>query len=248
MKTTAKLIVVCVFALLALFALIGRAERSAVTAHGAPTATPTPKAVNAVNKVANVVNNAANAVTNANMPMNAANAVANVAKPPTGPPASGKKIPKSFVLGKDSQTEEGEVAFDHDTHAFLPYSPDGKSVVGCVECHHTDQPKSMLKPPLFTSERDVLLTMEVWQTSTQKVSGCRDCHFQAGNVPDDKEMPTATYTVGGKSTTKDLNNELAYHLNCNTCHDAAAKLRPELQRKPGFAIGTACFTCHARAE
>jgi hypothetical protein len=29
------------------------------------------------------------------------------------------------------------------------YSPDGKSPIACTECHHTDQPKSALKPPLF---------------------------------------------------------------------------------------------------
>lgn len=240
MKNLAKLIVISVFALLALFTLLGRVDRSAVTAQGVPTPTPKPAASNMANKPANMA-------TNANMKMNANLPAANVTKTPA-PAAGGKKIPKSFVLGKDSQSEEGEVAFDHDTHAFKNYSPDGKTVVGCVECHHTDQPKSALKLPLLTSERDVTLTMETWQTTSQKVTGCRDCHFQPGNVPDGKEMPTATYVVGGKSSTKDLDNQLAYHKNCNECHDAAAKLRPDLQKKPGFAIGTACFTCHVRAE
>ena len=50
-----------------------------------------------------------------------------------------KTIPKSFVLSADSLDEHGDVAFDHDSHAFKPYSPDGKSVMGCVECHHTCQ-------------------------------------------------------------------------------------------------------------
>jgi Zn ribbon nucleic-acid-binding protein len=168
------------------------------------------------------------------------------AQAPQGPPAQtgDKKIPKSFVLGKDSQSEHGEVPFDHDTHAFKMYGPDGKSVIGCVECHHTDQPKSALKPPLVTSERDVVLTLATWQASSQKVRECRFCHFQDGAIPDDKTMPTATYTERGKQVTKDLNNELAYHINCNTCHDAAAKLRPELKGKPGFAVGADCMTCH----
>jgi cytochrome c553 len=160
------------------------------------------------------------------------------------PPAGGKTIAKNFVLAKDSLSEYGEAPFDHETHAFKPYSPDGKSVVGCVECHHTDQPKSAMKPPLVTSERDTILTMEVFQASSQKVSECRACHFQDGNVPDGKTMPSATYTDGGKTTKKDLNNELAYHLNCNTCHDAAFKLRPELKKKPGFATSKDCAVCH----
>ncbi|MEO7659088.1 MAG: hypothetical protein ABIV48_05690, partial [Pyrinomonadaceae bacterium] len=132
----------------------------------------------------------------------------------------------------------------HDNHAFKNYSPDGKTVVGCVECNHTDQPKSALKPPLFTSERDATLTFESWKASTQKVNECRFCHFQDGIVPDGKEMPSAKYTDGGKTTTKDLTNELAYHLNCNTCHDAAFKLRPDLKKKPGFATSKDCTICH----
>lgn len=157
-----------------------------------------------------------------------------------------KPIQKTFLLGQDSLSEYGEAAFDHETHATKPYSPDGKTVVACIECHHTDQPKDALKPPLLTSERSVALTMDVWNKSDQKVSRCRDCHFQAGNVPDDKEMPIATYQVNGEDVTKDLNNELAYHINCNTCHDAAAALRPELKGRPGFATTKDCLICHKK--
>jgi hypothetical protein len=98
----------------------------------------------------------------------------------------------------------------------------------------------------MTSERDVTMTFDTWKASPQKVSNCRDCHFQDGNVPDGKEMPHATYTEGGKSVTKDLNNELAYHINCNTCHDQAAALRPELKGKPGFATSKDCTICHKK--
>jgi hypothetical protein len=170
------------------------------------------------------------------------NAAPAAAKPATGD----KTIPKHFTLGKDSLSEYGEAEFNHDNHAFQNYSPDGKSPVGCVECHHTDQPKSALKPPLVTSERNVALTLDTWKASSQKVSQCRDCHFQTGNVPEGKEMPSATYTEGGKSITKDLNNELAYHINCNTCHDKAAALRPDLKKKAGFATTKDCLTCHKK--
>jgi hypothetical protein len=173
--------------------------------------------------------NGANAVTNVN-------AVPSATAKPVTPPAGGKTMKKKFVLGQDSLSEYGEAPFDHDTHAFGKYNPAGDAVVGCVECHHTDQPKSAMKPPLVTSERDVVLTFETWQASNQKVNECRACHFQDGNVPEGKVMPTANG--------KDLNNELAYHINCNTCHDAAFKLRPELKKKPGFATSKDCTICH----
>jgi len=228
MRNSFKLIVVAVFGIVGLgifLAGVGAASNiSGGAAAGIPL--PTPPA-------------------NANAAKPPANAPASTpAKPPAGPPAGGKTITKSFVLGKDSLSEYGEAPFDHENHAFKNYSPDGKSLVGCVECHHTDQPKSALKPPLATSERDVVLTIEAYQASSQKVSECRACHFQEGNVPDGKEMPKATYTEGAKSVTKTLNNELAYHINCNTCHDAAFKLRPELKKKAGFATTKDCTICH----
>ncbi len=217
MKNLVKLIVFSSFACLAAFAFSCGAINPGGGSASLSSATPTPASNAAVNT--------------------ATNTAANAAKPPAG----NKKIPKEFTLGKDSlDAVHGAVPFDHDTHAFAKYSPDGKSVVGCVECHHTDQPKSAMKPPLVTSERDVVLTMETWQASDQKVTGCRECHFQDGNVPDDKEMPV----LNGK----DLNNELAYHVNCNTCHDAAFKARPELKGKKGFATSKDCLICHMKAN
>lgn len=162
--------------------------------------------------------------------------------------ADSKDLPKKITLGKESLSEHGEVAFDHETHSFNKYSPDGKTDIGCAECHHTDQPKSALKPPLVTSERDVVLTVEALKKpGALPVKSCNACHFQEGNVPDGKEMPVATYKdAKGKADTKELTNELAYHNNCNVCHDAAAKLRPELKKKPGFATANDCFICHKK--
>ncbi|MFN0280285.1 MAG: cytochrome c3 family protein [Pyrinomonadaceae bacterium] len=267
MKNTAKLIVVFIFVLGALFLFlssnglsrIGAVAFSGAVAELTPTKKPTPpKNTNTKPTNANAVrpaNSAANAV-NGNMTVNANMSTFPFGKPsptmtttPSGAPANtapgagtqptgGKTIQKLFILGKDSQTEYGEAPFDHDNHAFKNYSPDGKSVVGCVECHHTDQPKSALKPPLFTSERNEILTMAVYQKSSQKVSGCRDCHFQDGNVPDGKTMP-----VDAKG--KALDNQLAYHLNCNVCHDDTNRLRPDIKAKnKTFAIGRDCYVCH----
>lgn len=220
MKNLAKLTVIAVFGVFVLGLILNSASGigtgSRTFAKGNPT--PTPAAANSAVKPANT-------------------AAAPAPAKPDSAPAGGKEIPKTFTLAKDSQSEYGEVAFNHENHAFKNYSPDGKSLMGCVECHHTDQPKSALKPPFVTSERDVTLTIDLWKKSDQKVSDCRACHFQDGNVPDGKEMP---------KTTKDLTNELAYHINCNGCHDAAFKARPELKSKPGFATSKDCSTCHKK--
>ena len=229
MRNLTKLAFIFLFCTAVLGLLITDTERSPILAQVAGRPTPTP--------VKPVVSANANAV----------NVTANVSAATPAPAPSGggdKKIPKTFTLGKDSQSEHGEVPFDHDTHAFKMYSPDGKSAIACVECHHTDQPKAALKAPLVTSEREVVLTLETWRASAQKVKECRTCHFQTGNVPDGASMPTASYSERGKQVSKDLNNELAYHINCNTCHDAAAKLRPELKGRSGFATTTDCMTCH----
>src|SRR6266576_6969650 len=70
-----------------------------------------------------------------------------------------KTQPKEVVLDKDSQSDKyGEVAFNHENHTTKMYSIDGKSVLSCIECHHTDQPASALKSPLKTSERAVSLS------------------------------------------------------------------------------------------
>lgn len=228
MKNLAKLIVVFAFALSGLFVLLSGADVASVLAQVAPKATPTPAPANTKPAAKVPTNTAANT---------AANAAANVAAPASG--GGDKKIRKSFTLSSNSLTEYGAVAFDHETHAEGKYSPDGKSVIGCVECHHSDQPKSALKPPYVTSERNETLTMEVYRKSSQKVSECRTCHFQAGNVPEGKEMPVL-------ENGQELHNEYAYHQNCNVCHDAAAKLRPELKVKKGFATTSGCFVCHVK--
>lgn len=227
MKNLTKLLVTGVFGIVAVVVVLSgsRLGDLGVFAQSA-NPTPTPPTNTNANKPAN-----ANTAGNVN-----ANTVA----------ADGKTIAKTFILSKDSLTEYGDAPFDHETHGSKNYSPDGKSVIACVECHHTDQPKSALKPPLLTSERDVILTMDVWRSSTQKVRGCRDCHFQENNVPEGKEMPTADYTIGGKTVTKDLTNELAYHINCNTCHDAAAAARPEVKSRAGFATSKDCLICHKK--
>src|SRR2546423_1377919 len=64
-------------------------------------------------------------------------------------PKESKEQPKKVKLATDSLDDKwGEVAFDHENHTLKNYNPDGKSMTSCVVCHHTDQPKENLKPPL----------------------------------------------------------------------------------------------------
>jgi hypothetical protein len=155
-----------------------------------------------------------------------------------------KVQPKDVTLDKDSQSDKyGEVAFSHTNHSTKNYSVDGKSLIGCTECHHTDQPKAGLKPPLVTSEREVVLTSAVLDDAkSTPVKTCRACHLQASD--DSKPMPAVTYP--GKTAPVKLNNEIAYHTNCNTCHDAAIKVRADLKGKiPGT---NDCAKCHKPLE
>ena len=151
-----------------------------------------------------------------------------------------KSQPKEVTLGKDSQSDKyGEVSFNHENHATKNYSVDGKSAIACTECHHTDQPASALKPPLKTSERDAVLTTALLQAADSKaVKTCRTCHLQAGD--DSKPIPSVAYP--GKPAPTKMTNEVAYHNNCNVCHDQTITARPALKGKmPG---SNDCFPCH----
>jgi cytochrome c553 len=155
-------------------------------------------------------------------------------------PKESKTQPKEVVLDQDSQSDKyGEVPFNHENHATKTYSIDGKVVIACVECHHTDQPASALQPPLKTSERPVALTAAVLEAADAKlVKTCRACHLQAGD--DSAPIPTVTYA--GKTTPTKLTNEVSYHTNCNICHDKAIAARPALKGK--IAGSNDCLPCH----
>jgi cytochrome c553 len=156
-------------------------------------------------------------------------------------PKESKEQPKKIKLAADSLDDRwGEVAFDHENHTIKNYSPDGKTTMACVECHHTDQPKDKLTPPLVTSERNVVLIAEVLKdAASAPVKACRTCHLQAGD--DSKPLPTITK---GEKQVK-LDNEAAYHTNCFACHDAAIKARPDLAAKISGSDPKGCNKCHA---
>ena len=157
-------------------------------------------------------------------------------------PKESKEQPKKIKLDTDSLDDKwGEVAFDHENHTVKNYSPDGKTTIACVECHHTDQPKDKLTPPLVTSERNVVLTADVLKdAAAAPVKGCRSCHWQAG---EEGKPPLPVVTKGDKQIKMD--NEAAYHTNCFACHDAAIKARPELATKTAGSDPKGCNKCHA---
>jgi hypothetical protein len=77
-------------------------------------------------------------------------------------PKESKEQPKKAKLDTDSLDDKwGEVAFDHENHTIKNYTADGKTTGTCVECHHIDQPKEKLTPPLVTAKRNVTLTADV---------------------------------------------------------------------------------------
>ena len=155
-------------------------------------------------------------------------------------PKESKEQPKKVTLDQDSLDDKwGAVAFDHETHSVKKYNPDGAGVTPCTFCHHTDQPKENLKPPLTTSERNVVLTVDVLKdAAATPVKTCRQCHLQAGD--ESKQLPVIT--KDGKQVKMD--NENAYHINCFECHDAAIKAKPELAAKISGSDPKGCVKCH----
>lgn len=177
--------------------------------------------------------------------------------PPHAVDIDGKAIPdestvqplKPIILAKDSEAKDGELkkeaAFDHVKHSTDPkYSVDGKTVAACVDCHHTDQPKAPAgQDYLKKFERKEILTTAELEKSKQPVKSCRACHFQASAEPTDEYPPDSiSYAKeAGKTATKDkITNEEAYHLNCNTCHEAARKRAPKSPQ--------ACADCHVQKK
>ncbi len=155
-------------------------------------------------------------------------------------PKESKEQPKKIKLGTDSLDDKwGEVAFDHESHTIKNYTPDGKTTGTCVECHHTDQPKDKLTPPLVTAERNVVLNADVLKdAAAAAVKGCRSCHLQAGD--DSKPLPI----IARDAKQVKLDNEVAYHTNCFTCHDAAIKARPDVAAKISGSDPKGCNKCH----
>jgi hypothetical protein len=163
--------------------------------------------------------------------------------------AEGGQAPKDeYKLSTDSKKDKAKsiaVTFSHLNHSTKNYSIDGTKTIGCVECHHTDQPaaEAAKHPPLKSAvpaDRTVTLTAEtVKDPKTPVVQTCRACHAQEGAKPKLlAEIPQVTYEGDTDSTI--LTNEEAYHRNCNTCHDQA------VEKRKGINAPTTndCAKCH----
>ena len=163
--------------------------------------------------------------------------------------AQGGQTPKDeYKLSTDSKKDKAKsisVPFSHVNHATKNYSIDGTKPVGCVECHHTDQPsaEAAKHPPLKTAypaDRTSTLTAETAKDpKTPKVESCRACHAQEGDKPKIGDaIPEVTYE--GDTDPTVLTNEEAYHRNCNGCHDAAVEAR-KIKTAP---TNNECIKCH----
>ena len=160
----------------------------------------------------------------------------------------GRVAEKEYVLAQNTGNVDnpGEVRFDHTRHSTKNYSIDGKGLIACVECHHTDQPKAAAAklPPLESADppdRTTTLTADLLATdpSAPDIKECRACHSPRGEKPRAwPEIPKVIYEGETESVT--MTNEEAYHHNCNACHDQALILRPSLR----IPSSQECATCH----
>jgi len=212
---------------------------------------------NAANANTAKANTAASNTSNTTAATNTAAPVADGANPPHAVDTSGKAIPdasatqpdKPIILAKDSENAKPnsgelkpEAAFDHVKHSTKPeYSLDGKTVAACADCHHTDQPSAPKGQEFLAKfERKEALTTKQLETSKEAVKSCRACHLQASaEETDDYPPKSVTYPKEmNRPPSGKLTNEIAYHLNCNTCHDAVKKRDPKLKAPQ------TCVDCH----
>lgn len=166
-----------------------------------------------------------------------------------------KTQPKEMVLNQGSTSKSTfgakAVPFNHETHSLKLYSANRKAVIGCAECHHTDAPKGTLKGELTTidgrkvtftsSERDVILTTKILEdANAAPVKGCRECHARAGATPTGwPKMPVLPNLPDEEPALLPIDNEVAYHDNCNTCHNQTKALDKKTKAP------TECAQCHS---
>src|SRR6266849_7120859 len=177
--------------------------------------------------------------------------------PPHAVDTDGKTVPESsatqpdkpIILSNDIHDEKygelrPEAAFDHTKHnTDVMHTLDGKTLTGCVYCHHTEQPMPVAgQPYLKKSERSEVLTAAQLETSKQAVNSCRKCHFQEATPATDEFPPKGvTYPKEmGKPPSGKLTNDNAYHTKCISCHEAAMK------RDSTLKAPQACADCHVK--
>ena len=160
----------------------------------------------------------------------------------------GKKPKDEYVLGPYAKL--GGVKFSHVEHTTKNRSVDGASPIACVECHHTAQPaseaaKNPLHKTVWPADRTTTLTADLFEKdpNAPPVTACTDCHARAGTKP--KLLPEIpTLKIEGAAEPVVLDNQQAFHRNCNSCHDDVAKTG----RASTGPTSKKCVACHKKTN
>lgn len=158
-----------------------------------------------------------------------------------------RKPKDEYILGPYAKL--GGVKFSHTDHITKNRSIDGTKPIACVECHHTAQPASeVVKHPLhktaWPADRTTTLTAELLEKdpTAPPVNACTECHARAGTKP--KLLPEfPKIKVEGVAEPITLDNQQAFHRNCNTCHDEVAKTG----RATTGPTSKKCVACHKKS-
>lgn len=159
----------------------------------------------------------------------------------------GRKPKDEYILGPYAKL--GGVKFSHTDHITKNRSIDGTKPIACVECHHTAQPASeVVKHPLhktaWPADRTTTLTAELLEKdpTAPPVNACTECHARAGTKP--KLLPEfPKIKVEGVAEPITLDNQQAFHRNCNSCHDEVAKTG----RATTGPTSKKCVACHKKS-
>ena len=156
------------------------------------------------------------------------------------------KIPDTLTLA--TQSKLGPVTFHHSDHITKNYNLAGTGPIACVECHHTAQPEAdVKKDPLlktaWPANRTTTLTADLVTKDPAAVGdiNCDDCHSRAGEKPKTwPEIPTIK--PEGSEQVVTVTNQVAFHRNCGSCHEAVLKARPD-SKAPS---PQKCSRCHSK--
>lgn len=159
----------------------------------------------------------------------------------------GRKPKDEYILGPYAKL--GGVKFSHTDHITKNRSIDGTKPIACVDCHHTAQPASeVVKHPLhktaWPADRTTTLTAELLEKDpiAPPVNACTECHARTGTKP--KLLPELPkIKVEGVAEPITLDNQQAFHRNCNSCHDEVAKTG----RATTGPTAKKCVACHKKS-
>ena len=159
----------------------------------------------------------------------------------------GRKPKDEYILGPYAKL--GGVKFSHTDHITKNRNINETKPIACVDCHHTAQPASeVVKHPLhktaWPADRTTTLTAELLEKDpiAPPVNACTECHARTGTKP--KLLPELPkIKVEGVAEPITLDNQQAFHRNCNSCHDEVAKTG----RATTGPTAKKCVACHKKS-